>query len=214
MSSADMPSATRLTKPSWRDPRLFVGVLLVLASVAGVVALVRAADTSTAVVVAKEDIAVGQPISAEQLETVDVRLGGVEGRYIVSGAPTDGKVAIQRIAKGDLVPASSLGSPDALGRKPVAITVVEALPTEAVPGARVDVWIAAPDGRNGFSEPKLVVAAAEIAHVAMAQAAFGGTRETVVQVLVDDVRLPQLLAAQANKAKVSVVWNPAAGRAQ
>ncbi|MDQ4503258.1 SAF domain-containing protein [Sinomonas sp. ASV322] len=214
MSSVDMPGAMRLKKPSWKDPRLLVGILLVFASIAGVVALVRAADTSTAVFAAKEDIAVGQPITADRLVAVDVRLGGVESRYIVPGGLADGKVAIQRIAKGDLVPASSLGPPGALGRKPVTINVADALPAEAVAGARVDVWVAAPDGRNGFSDPKLVVAAAEIAHVATAQSAFGGTRETVVQVLVDDARLPQLLGAQANKAKVSVVWNPAAGRAQ
>ena len=44
MPAAENPPGARLSKPSWKDPRLLVGLLLVLASVAGVVALVDAAD--------------------------------------------------------------------------------------------------------------------------------------------------------------------------
>lgn len=213
MSSPEKTAVPRLRKPSWRDPRLLVGILLVLASVAGVVALVRAADTNILAYAAKGDIAVGQAVGPDQLVAVEVRLGEAEGRYFTRGELPDGAVALQRIAKGDLVPASSLGAAGALGRKPIPISVSEPLPAEAVAGTRVDVWVAAPDGRNGFAEPRLVVEAAEIAHVATAQSALGGVRDTVVQVLVEDSHLPQILGAQANKAKVSLVWNPA-GRAR
>lgn len=213
MSTAEKAPAARLRKPSWKDPRLLVGILLVLASIAGVVALVRAADTSIVAYAAKEDIAVGQSVGLDQLVAVEVRLGNVEGRYLTSGGLPDGKVAVQRIAKGDLVPASSLGGAGGLGRKPLPITITEALPAEAVAGTRVDVWVAQPNGRNGFAEPHRIATAAEIAHVATAQSALGGARETVVQVLLDEDQLPQLLGAQANKARVSLVWNPS-GRAQ
>ena len=115
------------------------------------------------------------------------------------------------MAKGDLVAASVLGEPRALDRKPVAISVQEALPAEAVAGTRVDVWVALPDGRNGFAEPKLLVPGAEIAHVETESSTLGGSRETQVLVLVEDGKLAQLLGAQANSAKVSLVWNPAGG---
>ncbi len=39
--------------------------------------------------------------------------------------------------------------------------------------------------------------------------ALGAAKTTVVMVLVTDEQMPKLLGAQANKAKVSVVWNPA-----
>ncbi|WP_415857190.1 SAF domain-containing protein [Sinomonas sp. G460-2] len=213
MSSVEKTAVSRLRKPSWKDPRLLVGVLLVLASIAGVGALVRAADTSIVAYAAKDEIAVGAAVGPDQLVAVEVRLGGAEGRYLTRGSVPDGKIAVQRVAKGDLVPASSLGAPSSLGRKPLPIAITEALPSEAVAGTHVDVWVAAPDGRNGFAEPRRIVTAAEIAHVATAQSALGGTRETVVQVLVEDAHLPQLLGAQANKSRVSLVWNPA-GRAQ
>ena len=80
-------------------------------------------------------------------------------------------------------------------------------------GSRVDVWVALPDTRNGFSEPTLLLPGAEIAQVTTGSTALGSTRSTVVMVLVPDEQMPKLLGAQANKAKISVVWNPGgAGR--
>jgi hypothetical protein len=97
---------------------------------------------------------------------------------------------------------------DELDRKPVALTIQETLPAQAVPGARVDVWVAQPDARNGFSEPKLLLAGAEIAEVTEGTSALGSSRTTVLMVLVEDTQMPALLGAQANEAKISVVWNP------
>jgi hypothetical protein len=188
-----------------------VGLLLVFASIAGVVALVESANRTVGAYAAKEDIAVGQRIDASRLVRVDVRLGDAEGRYLTAGSVPEGKVALQRVPKGDLVPASSLGEPRAVDRKPVAITVSQTLPAEATVGTRVDVWVAMPDGRNGFAEPKRLVPGAEIAHIETASTALGGSRETNVLVLVEDSKLAPILGAQANSAKVSLVWNPAGG---
>ncbi|MDQ4490995.1 hypothetical protein RBS60_12400 [Sinomonas sp. ASV486] len=211
MPAAENAPGTRLTKPSWKDPRLLVGLLLVLASIAGVVALVDAADKTVGAYAAKEDIAVGQTIDASRLVRVDVRLGDAEGRYLAPDALPEGKVALQRVAKGDLVPASSLGEPRAVDRKPVSISIAQSLPAEATVGTRVDVWVALPDGRNGFAEPKLLVPGAEIAHIEASSTTLGGSRETHVLVLVEDAKLAQVLGAQANSAKVSLVWNPTGG---
>ncbi|GAB4099824.1 hypothetical protein [Sinomonas halotolerans] len=209
MPAAENPAGARLAKPSWKDPRLLVGLLLVLASVAGVVALVDAADRTVPAYAAKEDIAVGQSIGPDQLVRVDVSLGDAEGRYLVGDTVPEGKVALQRVVKGDLVPASSLGEPHAVDRKPVSVTVEDSLPAEAVAGTRVDVWVARPDGRNGYAEPELLVPGAEIAHIEAATSALGGSRETHVLVLVEDAKLAPLLGAQANSSRLSLVWNPA-----
>lgn len=213
MNDLGAATALRLQRPSWKDPRLLLGILLVLASVAGVVGLVRAAETSTVLYAAKEDISVGQTVSLDQLVSVEARLGSAEGRYIREGEIPLGRIALQRVAKGDLVPASILGAPESLDRSPVSINVQEPLPAEVVPGSRVDIWIAPPDGRNGFAEPRLAIPAAEVSHLQAEAAGLGGPRETVVHVLVGSERLPQLLGAQANKARISVVWNPS-GRAR
>ncbi|BCW19705.1 hypothetical protein NtRootA9_24130 [Arthrobacter sp. NtRootA9] len=186
-----------------------MGVLLVLASVAGVVFLVGSADRTTEVYAAKDGIDVGEPLTEANVIRAKVRLGETEQHYITaeSGLP-EGLVAVQRIGKEQLVPRGSLGEADALGRKPVAITVEGTLPSQAVAGARVDVWVAQPDAKNGFSEPKLLLPGAEIADLVPGSTTLGSAKTTVLMVLVEDSRMPALLGAQANEAKISVVWNP------
>ncbi|MGF4042804.1 SAF domain-containing protein [Paenarthrobacter nitroguajacolicus] len=203
-------AAPRLKKPSWKDPRLLIGVLLVLGSVAGVIALLGSADRTTQVYSAREDIAVGQVVTEADLSIVKVRLDEVEPSYVtVEHGFAEGKVALQRVAKNQLVPQASLGSADAVDRKPVAIAMEEELPAQAVPGSRVDVWVAVPGSNQAFEEPRLLLPSAEIAGMTSGSSALGAAKTTVVMVLVTDEQMPKLLGAQANKAKVSVVWNPA-----
>lgn len=209
----DSPAAApRLKRPSWKDPRLLAGILLVLVSVAGVVFLVGSADRTTEVFAARDGIAVGETLTQDNVVRAKVRLGDTESQYITaeSGLP-EGTVAVQRIGKDQLVPRASLGSVDELDRKPVALAIEETLPAQAVAGARVDVWVAQPDARNGFSEPKLLLSGAEIAEVAAGSTALGSSKKTVLMVLVEDSQMPALLGAQANEAKISVVWNPGGG---
>lgn len=212
MSVSATATGARLKKPSWKDPRLLVGVLLVLASVVGVISLVGSADQTTEVLAAREEIAVGQKLTPDNVNRVKVRLGDAEQHYFTaeSGMP-EGVVAVQRIGKDQLLPRESLGSVDALDRKPVAITVQETLPEQAVAGTRVDVWVSMPDARNGFAEPRLLLPGAEIAQVSSGSTALGSSKSTVLMVLVGDGQMPAILGAQANEAKISVVWNPGGG---
>jgi hypothetical protein len=188
--------------------------LLVLASVVGVISLVGAADQTAEAYTAREAIAVGETLTVDKLNRVRVRLGDVEQHYLTPATGVaEGLVAAQRIGKDQLVPRESFGQPDGLDRKPVAVTIDEALPAQAVAGSRVDVWVALPDTRNGFSQPTLLLPSAEIAQITPGSSALGSARSTVVMVLVADEQMPKLLGAQANKAKISVVWNPGgAGR--
>lgn len=203
-------AAARISKPSWWDPRLLIGVLLVLLSVAGAVALVGSADKTTQVYAAREEIAVGQQITTEDLSIVKVRLDEVEEGYItVEDGLSAGKVALQRVARNQLLPRESLGTADALDRKPVAIAMDGELPAQAGPGARVDVWVAMPGAAAAYEDPQLLLPGAEIAQIVPGSATLGAAKTSTVLVLVTDGQMPKLLGAQANKAKVSVVWNPA-----
>lgn len=214
MSVGTVAGGARLKKPSWKDPKLIVGILLVLASVVGVTSLVGAADQTAEAYTAREAIAVGETLTVDKLNRVKVRLGDLEQHYLTPATGVaDGLVAAQRIGKDQLVPRGSFGQADGLDRKPVAVTIDEVLPAQAVAGSRVDVWVALPDARNGFSQPTLLLPGAEIAQITQGSTALGSARSTAVMVLVADTQMPDLLGAQANKAKISVVWNPGgAGR--
>ncbi|WP_258933644.1 hypothetical protein [Nesterenkonia pannonica] len=68
-------TARRMKPPSWKDPRLIVGTLLVAASVGGVVALVAEQNRTAPAYAAARALAVGEEITEDDLVTVDVQLG-------------------------------------------------------------------------------------------------------------------------------------------
>lgn len=204
-------TAPRLTKPSWKDPRLLIGILMVLAAVAGVVALVGSAGKTVPVLVAKESLVVGQKVNADSFKVVQAQLGEADAKYLdPSDALEENAVVIRMVPKDELVPRSSIGHTDALDRKPASVTVDEPLPKEVVVGSHVDVWVSLPDERNGFKAPELMLPGAEVAAMNVAASSLGSGRNTQLMVLVTDEQMPKFLGAVANKAKVSVVWNPGA----
>lgn len=200
-------TAARFRKPSWRDPRLLVGLLLVLVSVMGVVLLVAAANRSQPYYAAAGDLAVGQRITREDLTTVDAHLQDASERYLsASRELQENTVVTQRVAQGELVPATSLGTADELDRTPVGIKLETPVPAQAGPGSHVDVWVAQPKptGR-GYQEPRRLVPGAEIARVDTTDTALGGTGGVTVHVLVRQAQVGPLVDALGNDAKVTLV---------
>lgn len=204
--------APRLRKPSWKDPRLLIGLLLVLASTAGVIALLESRDSTTEVYSARGDIAVGSALTAEDLIAVPVRLGDLGDAYLLvaDGLP-EAAVATRLVTEGELVPRSAIGRADQLDRKPVGLTVENPLPTGTAAGDRVDVWVSLRTDTNSYGDPRLLLEAAEVAELTVGESALGGSSSTLVQVLVGDDAMPDLIDALSNDARIAVVLNPGAG---
>ena len=189
-----------------------VGILLVLASTAGVVALVGSADQTTDVYAIDKAIPIGTPVSAKDFTVVPVRLGEVSEAYLPAAESIpENAVASSLLRKGELLSRSSLGRADELDRKPVGLRVDDPLPAGTSAGARVDVWASLPDERNGFKEPKQILTAAEISELSIDESVLGANRTTRILVLAQDGDLAVLLSAQSNGAKIAVVLNPSAG---
>ncbi|MHA7153653.1 hypothetical protein [Arthrobacter sp. TMN-50] len=200
----------RLRKPSWKDPRLLVGLLLVLGSVAAVTALVGNADQTTDVYAARAEIPIGSEVTPEDLIIVAVRLGDLQPAYlrVDEGIPAD-QVATSLLREGELVPRAALGAADALDRKPIGLTVDDPLPTGTTTGSRVDVWVSLEGEGGAFEPPIQLLEAAEISELSVSESALGGgSGSTLVHVLVGDERLPELLDALLNEARIALVLNP------
>src|SRR3954464_13943590 len=100
-----MPVASRLRPPGWRDRRLVVGVVLVLASVAFGASVIARGDNTQPVYAAGHPLLPGQRLTTDDLQVVHVRLGGQRGRYLGPAAlPADGAVVIRSVQDGELVP--------------------------------------------------------------------------------------------------------------
>lgn len=198
------PPATRLRRPSWRDPRLVVGLLLVAASVAAGSWVVTAAQASTPVWVARGTLTPGTPLTAEHVVVAEVRLVGEQrAAYLDATQPLPAdRVVLRTVSDGELVPLSALGAREDLDVHPVALTVAD--PGSAVTeGAVVDLWfIPSPDA--DAPEPSPLALALTVVEVAKPSGAFA-QGQTVVHVLVPQDQLPAVLAATAAAGSVRVV---------
>ena len=138
---------------------------------------------------------------------MDAHLQDASERYLsASRELQENTVVTQRVAQGELVPATSLGTADELDRTPVGIKLETPVPAQAGPGSHVDVWVAQPKptGR-GYQEPRRLVPGAEIARVDTTDTALGGTGGVTVHVLVRQAQVGPLVDALGNDAKVTLV---------
>ena len=142
---ADVPPAARFRSPGWRDPRLWVGVVLVTGSVVVGARVMAAADDTTAVWAASADLAAGQTMTAEDLTAAQVRFNDVADleRYLPVGEELPSALTLVRpLGAGELVPVSALGEQEADGTVSVSIAVsAEHVPTGLGRGSLVDVWV-------------------------------------------------------------------------
>jgi hypothetical protein len=205
------PQAQRLRPPSWRDPRLLVGLALVLASVAVGSRVVAAADHTVGVYAAASTLTPGDQVRAGDLSVVHVRLGDVAGRYLLAdGGVPEGSVVLRAVPAGELLARSAVGEAAALDRRPVGVPVSGPVPAGLVKGAQVDVWVSEPDrDRSGtYRDPVRLAEAAEVAEVTSGGGTFGAGGATTVQVLLADSELRPALRALAAGAEVALVLVP------
>lgn len=205
-------AVSRLAKPSWKDPRLLLGILIVLASCVGVIALTSSVDRTTPMYSAKSDISLGEEITAEKLTVVNVKLDALEERYVPADPGLlDGTRANSLVRAGQLLPRSALGLADGTNRRPVSMELPDALPAAISSGSHVDVWVSLKDrNANAYAPPTLLLPSAEVTARSERATGFGGTAGTLVEILVVDTALADLLEAMANDARITVVFNPAA----
>ncbi|WP_409483551.1 SAF domain-containing protein [Arsenicicoccus dermatophilus] len=208
-------SARRLRQPSWRDGRLLVGLLLVLASVALGSRLVAAAQDTTAVYVATRDLGAGEALSAADLRPVQVRLGSLQGDYLPAGGlPGDRSHVVRSVARGELVPLSALGSRDQVAQRQVSVPVPAGSTGPLVRGTAVEVWVSRHSSEGGadvYAAPRLVVGNASVAREPEQSTSLTGGGSTVaLQVWVPTATVPALLAAVDAKDRVTAVPLPGA----
>ena len=99
------PSASRLRRPSWRDPRLLLGLVIVAGSVALGSWAVSSAGRTVAVYAAAGALTPGEPVDPSGLRTVEVRLASGDGKYFLADRPLpEDLVALRVVGDGELVP--------------------------------------------------------------------------------------------------------------
>lgn len=140
-----MPSATRAATPGWRDPRLWVGVAIVAASVLVGVRVLASADDTVAVWAVASDAGAGEALSGDDLVTQRVRFADEEAlaRYYAVDDTLPAELRLLRsMGSGELLPRAAVGSAGSQDTAEISLAVAPLLMPPAVgAGSIVDVYL-------------------------------------------------------------------------
>ena len=192
-------------KRFWFDPRLAIGLVLIAASVAGVLGIVSSADASVSVLAARDDLAPGDRIDEYDLIATGARLADSHLYLLPGDVPDAGLVVTKAVAEGELVPASAVGSTAGTRFASVVVTVNGQLPGAVETGATVDLWAARKGELSTFGAPAVIVSGATVVRVIEAEGLVTSGEATTLEVLVPRTRIARVLEAVANADALSVV---------
>ena len=186
------------------DPRLVVGVALILASVAGVWAVVEAADRTSPVFVARSTLSVGDTISEDDLTVAHVRLEEADTRYLAS-LPDGDLVVTRTVFTGEFVPLTAVKTGAQVQVSAVVVDSATRLPGSLEPGSLVDVWAAEQEEDGSFAPPVVVVERASVVEVLEQQGLVTAGSANTLEILVPTGSVALLLAALAGDSVISIV---------
>ncbi|WP_404384105.1 hypothetical protein LL946_01610 [Knoellia locipacati] len=219
MSDLPTPTAQRLRAPSWRDSRLLVGLLLVLASTAIGAYVVSRADDRVPMYAAKSGLMAGQPLTAEDVVRVDVQLGDAGSDYVGAdaGLPAE-HVVLREVRAGELIPLSAVGPRAQATSQPVALQVHATSASTLEKGSVVDVYVNRPSapargsvGTESFEGPELALEGVTVVAVSKDDGVMGGSGDTrPVQVMVPKDKVQSLVGDVDLGAKITLVAVPGA----
>lgn len=195
MTDTTVPLARRLRLSPWRDRRLLLGIVLVLAStVAGATLLSSSRATQTHWVLAT-DVRAGETVNREQVRPIDVHVpGDVQDSLLALDTPPRSGHWNHDLAQGSLVTKTAIESGVRHGQHVPILLGPGGGPFDLAVGDRINVWIG-PDEDDDSTEARRVLT--DVPVVAVETDAVGGGHRVVLDVGVDGPT-PGVVAAVAS----------------
>lgn len=188
----------------WGDARFFIGILLIVASIAGVWFVVASARQTAPVFAADRTIVVGETVTADELRVVDVALGQVAQTYLTPDRLGDGMIATRTIEDGELVPASAVGDATASQSTTIVVQSAVDVPASIEPGSTVELWTAPVLERGTYDTPRILIADATVAAVTRDDTMIGGG-SAMLELVIPRADVAAALAEVAAASALSVV---------
>jgi hypothetical protein len=192
-----VPPAARARTPGWRDPRLWVGLLIVAVSVVAGSRLLAAADDTVAVWAVATDAGPGAALTEADLVVHRVRFAepkDLAGYYRVDDTLPGQLRLVRGVGAGELLPRGAVGAADQQAdtvELPVAVES-EQVPPAVHAGSVVDVYLVGDPARGeaATGEPGApVLREATVVDAPSDDGGLGGTtgrRQLVLAVPQDD----------------------------
>ena len=212
-STLTEPHAKRLKRPTVKDWRFILGVLLVLISITGVQLYVQANNSKTEYYTAKSEIRLGEKITEDKLARVEANIDSAKDKYFTraEAAQMNGKIATQRIPAGNFISKESVGTETSPGRRLATVSIDRTAASALKAGERVDVWTSGPRNPDTKSDnrtengARAIVTNAEIVAVTVDEGVLGANGKATVQLWVKEEALAALVKESNSDSKISLI---------
>lgn len=204
-------TAQRLRIRPWRDPRLLIGVLLVLGATVLGAQVAAASDDTVEYWALTSAVKAGDPVTEESLEVTRVRLStAAQERYLRADEPLPAPLAelvwAHGADAGALLARSALGLRSATARSQLPLSVAAgAFPADLAPGDLVDVWVGPGPGDEAADRSVRVLESVRVAQSRDDAAAIGGSAARTILVDVDDAELRGQVVSTVAAGHVTIV---------
>jgi hypothetical protein len=193
--------AGRVRRPSWRDPRLLIGLVLIALSVAAVVSIVQRADSTEPFYAAARDLAPGTVLEDGDVVVVHVRVGA--GEYIRRSDAVAGKVLDRAVGEGELLPAAAVVDEGAYSARSVAVESSMPLADDVGVGTSVDLWVTIQTEAGPVST--LVGEALAVTDIREAESSLGASGGQTVYVAVPLSEVDEVLDAVSSDGEIAII---------
>jgi len=211
--AVEPPAAARLRRPGWRDPRLWVGLAIVAASILIGAKVMAGADDTVVVWAVPDDVSAGDTLAAEDLVRQRIHFDDQESlaHYFSADDDLPAQLSLLRaVGAGELLPRSAVGSGALAGTVLVSLPVDPLrVPPSVGRGSLVDVFVVprlldADKGATTDAGPALT--AVTVADVPELGDDFGptGQRQIVIAVPAEDATAFHALLARRGDAVISL----------
>lgn len=143
-SGAAIPAAPvprRLGRPSWLDPRLVLGLLLVVGCALVGAKVLRASQQTIAVWKVERSLSAGTVLTESDLVRTDLHLADVSGAYVGADQAVAGMVLGRAVEAGELLPVAAVQSDQKPGRLMNLGVPVGNMPPGVRHGSTIDVYL-------------------------------------------------------------------------
>lgn len=173
----------------WKDPRLVVGVILLLISIIACTQLIAAARAGIPVYQTTRPIAQGETLGPGNIRIVDVR--PESEAYVPAGEmPSDARTLVN-LGPGELIARSAVTTQAKDDQRTIVVSVSDGLPDSVAPGTRLELWFVptAQIGSQDKQPPKLITGKATLVKVLGESGILAGQGASRIEVRlnVDDI---------------------------
>ena len=197
-------TTARAARRPWTDLRFFIGLALIVLSVAGVWLIVGAAKQTRPALQAVRTIVPGDPLTSADVRVVDVVLGAVGSGYLTPATLEPGLIATRTIAEGELVPSTAAAADEGRTTSVVVRSAVP-VPGSIGRGSVVELWAADPRAEGkGFDAPRVLLPDATVAAVDREDGPLSA-KSTTLELVVNRAKVGEVLGALTAGSSLSVV---------